>query len=106
MLYCGAVSFSSSADPTNTTIQNFLLEEYVRNRGERQRTLIVNALACDQAQGNLESLLDRAIDTRTENELDIGTHGLQLIQSIAKNSAGRQLVLDFVKAKQTDIIAM
>lgn len=52
MLYCGAVAASN--DPTNTTIQDFLLEEYVRNRGARQRSLIVNALACDQVEENLQ----------------------------------------------------
>ncbi|ODM93469.1 Thyrotropin-releasing hormone-degrading ectoenzyme, partial [Orchesella cincta] len=104
MIYCGAVTASN--DPTNTTIQDFLLEEYARNRDARQQTLIVNALACDQVEANLEKLLEKAVDNSTGNELNVGAHGLQLLQSIARNSAGRQLIWDFVVNNQSDITAM
>ncbi|CAL8096507.1 unnamed protein product [Orchesella dallaii] len=104
MIYCGAVA--ASTDPANTTIQNFLLEEYGRNRGTRQQSLIVNALACDQVDANLQNLMQKAIDDNPSNELDISTHGLQLLQSIAKNSAGRQLLWNFVVNSQSDIAAV
>jgi len=47
MIYCGAIAADDSE------IRDFIMEKYSETNSERQKTLLLNALACDTEESEI-----------------------------------------------------